>query len=37
MRDRVVHHYFQIDLDIVWATVSEHFPTLLAEFRAPDT
>ena len=22
MRDRVVHHYFQIDLDIVWSTVS---------------
>ena len=37
MRDRVVHHYFQIDLDIVWSTVSEDFPTLLAALRAPDT
>ncbi len=37
MRDRVVHHYFQIDLDIVWSTVSEDFPMLLAALRAPDS
>ncbi len=30
MRDRLVHHYFDIDLDVLWATVSEDLPALLA-------
>ena len=29
MRDRLVHHYFDIDLDILWATVTEDLPALL--------
>jgi uncharacterized protein with HEPN domain len=29
MRDRLVHHYFDVDLDVLWATVTEDLPTLL--------
>lgn len=29
MRDRLVHHYFDIDLDVLWATISEDLPALL--------
>ena len=29
MRDRLVHHYFDIDLDVLWATVTEDLPTLV--------
>jgi uncharacterized protein with HEPN domain len=29
MRDRLIHHYVDIDLDILWATVSEDLPQLL--------
>lgn len=29
MRDRLVHHYFDIDLDVLWATVTEDLPSLL--------
>ncbi len=28
-RDRLVHHYFDIDLDVLWATVSSDLPQLL--------
>jgi len=28
-RDRVVHHYFAIDLDIIWEIVQDHLPPLL--------
>jgi uncharacterized protein with HEPN domain len=28
MRSILAHQYFKIDLDIVWATVSEHLPSL---------
>lgn len=30
MRDRLIHHYFDIDLDILWATISQDLPALLA-------
>jgi len=30
MRDRLIHHYFDIDLDILWATITDDLPTLLA-------
>jgi uncharacterized protein with HEPN domain len=33
-RDRLVHHYFDIDLDVLWQTVTEDVPELLA--RLPD-
>ncbi len=29
MRDRLVHHYFDIDLDVLWATVTNDLPKLL--------
>lgn len=29
MRNRLIHAYFDVDLDIVWTTVSEDLPTLI--------
>lgn len=29
MRDRLIHHYFDIDLDILWVTVTDDLPKLL--------
>ena len=29
MRHRIVHAYFDVDLDIVWDTVTENLPSLL--------
>jgi uncharacterized protein with HEPN domain len=29
MRNRLVHAYFDIDLDIVWTTVTEDLPALV--------
>jgi uncharacterized protein with HEPN domain len=31
MRDRLIHHYFGINLDIVWQVVSEELPDLVPE------
>ena len=28
MRDRLIHHYFGVDLEIVWTTVKEDIPAL---------
>ena len=28
MRDKIVHHYFRLNLDIVWRTVTEDIPDL---------
>lgn len=28
MRDVLIHHYFGVNLDIVWQVVIEHLPTL---------
>lgn len=41
MRHRLVHGYFDVDLDVVWTTVSEDLPELIAALfaaldRAPD-
>jgi uncharacterized protein with HEPN domain len=30
MRDRLVHHYFDIDLDVLWQTVRQDLPRLLS-------
>ncbi len=30
MRDRLVHHYFDIDLDVLWKTTQDDLPALLA-------
>jgi uncharacterized protein with HEPN domain len=29
MRDRLVHHYFDINLDVLWQTLTEDLPHLL--------
>ncbi len=29
MRDRLIHHYFDIDVDILWMTIAEDLPRLL--------
>lgn len=31
MRNRLIHAYFQIDFDVVWDTVTQDFPELLAK------
>lgn len=31
MRNRLVHRYFRIDLDIVWSVVREDIPALIAQ------
>jgi uncharacterized protein with HEPN domain len=33
MRNRLIHGYYDIDLDIVWKTVIEEIPSLLAELE----
>ncbi len=30
MRDRLIHHYFDIDLDVLWMTITEDLPRLLS-------
>lgn len=30
-RDRIVHHYFRLDLDIVWEIVDVHLPILIEQ------
>ncbi|MGH3799554.1 MAG: HepT-like ribonuclease domain-containing protein [Pseudonocardiaceae bacterium] len=34
MRDRLVHHYFDINLDVLWTTVTDDLPRLLAVLPA---
>ena len=34
MRNRVIHAYFDIDLDRVWATVTDDMPALANRLRA---
>ncbi len=33
MRDRLIHGYFDIDFDIVWATVQEDLPRLIHQIE----
>ena len=33
MRNRLVHAYFSISLDVVWQTVQEDLPTLIADLE----
>lgn len=37
MRDRLVHHYFDIDLDALWSTVRDDLPALLALTPSPES
>jgi len=32
-RNRLIHVYFDVDLDIVWKTVSEELPALICEIK----
>jgi uncharacterized protein with HEPN domain len=34
LRDRLVHHYFGVDYEAVWATITEDLPGLEAGVRA---
>jgi uncharacterized protein with HEPN domain len=34
MRDRLIHHYFDINLDVLWQTVTEDLPRLLEAIPA---
>lgn len=36
MRDRLVHHYFDIDIDVLWSTVQDDLPALLALIPQPE-
>lgn len=36
MRDRLVHHYFDINLDILWQTLTEDLPQLLDILPSPE-
>jgi uncharacterized protein with HEPN domain len=36
MRDRLVHHYFDINLAVLWSTLTEDLPALLAVVPRPD-
>jgi uncharacterized protein with HEPN domain len=33
MRDRLIHGYFDVNLDIVWRTVKEDLPALVAQLQ----
>ncbi len=33
MRNRLIHGYFEVDLDVVWKTVLEDLPDLLAQLK----
>lgn len=34
MRDKLIHDYFDVDLDVVWDTVSNEIPPLITEIGA---
>jgi uncharacterized protein with HEPN domain len=34
MRDRLIHHYFGVQLDIVWQVVASDLPTLQTQVQA---
>jgi uncharacterized protein with HEPN domain len=36
MRDRLTHHYFDINLDVLWTTITDDLPKLLAALPEPE-
>lgn len=34
MRDRLIHGYFDVNLDVVWKTVTEDLPPLVQQLKA---
>jgi uncharacterized protein with HEPN domain len=33
VRDRLIHHYFGVNFDIIWGIVKKDLPDLIAEFK----
>jgi uncharacterized protein with HEPN domain len=33
MRDRLIHGYFDVNLDIVWQTINQDLPPLVAQLE----
>ena len=33
MRNRLIHVYFDVDLDVLWSTVTKNLPQFVAEFE----
>ncbi len=33
MRDKIVHHYFRLNLDVIWQTATEDIPNLKPEIE----
>ena len=33
-RDRLTHHYFEVDLEVLWTTITESLPALRAALRS---
>lgn len=36
MRDKIIHHYFKIDLALVWETAKQDIPNLALELQNPN-
>jgi uncharacterized protein with HEPN domain len=34
MRNRLIHGYYDVDLDVVWATLTDDLPRLIAQLEA---
>jgi uncharacterized protein with HEPN domain len=34
MRNRLIHGYYDVDLDVVWATLTDDLPSLIAQLEA---
>jgi uncharacterized protein with HEPN domain len=34
MRDKLIHDYFDVDLDMVWETAKEDIPALIPQIEA---
>lgn len=37
MRDKIAHHYFRINIDVVWQTAKTDIPELLSKLQQPIT
>jgi len=33
MRDKLIHHYFGVNLDIVWSVVKEELPEIILQIE----
>ncbi len=33
MRDRLIHHYFSVNFEVIWTIVAEELPKLLVEIK----